>query len=157
WRSLTAWPSIEEIRTFEVEHADVVAPALKSGCLPRPPGTEDFQLTHLSVEVSSAVHGYDANRNVDPTVLAAALRNGIVLGSFTFAKFHEPRWHSSKDGVEAIEKSIEHLHRILDEPECRAVDCESLLEVLHAVKGRLLRAEELNLKFYFLGTDRSSE
>ena len=36
WRPLTAWPSSEEIRTFEVQHADVVAPALKSGYLPRP-------------------------------------------------------------------------------------------------------------------------
>lgn len=157
WRRLTAWPSLEEIRTFEDEHADVVAAALKSGCLPRPPGTEGFQLTHLSIQVSEDIEGFEPNRNVDPIVFADALKHGIVLGSFAFADFHEPRWHSAKDGVEAVEKSIGHLQLLLDEPECRAIDCESLLDVLHAVKDRLLRAEELNLKFYFLGTDRSAE
>jgi hypothetical protein len=157
WKSLTAWPSTEEIRTFEDAQADVVAPALESGYLPRPPGTEGFQLTHVSVEVSPETHGFEANRNVDPILLAAALRNGVAPGSFTLAQFHEPHWHSSRDGIEAIEKSIEYLHRIVGRAECRAMDCESLLEVLHAVKERLLRADELKLKFYFLGTDRSTE
>ena len=155
WRRLTTWPSSDEIRTFEDEHADVVAPALKSGYLPRPPGTEGFQLTHVSIQVSKETLGFEPNSDVDAVVLATALRNGIAPGSFAFAKFHEPRWNSPKDGVEAIEKSIDYLQRILNEPECRAMDCESLLRVLHVVRERLLQAEELNLKFYFLGTDRS--
>ena len=157
WKGMTAWPSIDEIRQFELEHADVVAPVLKSGYLPRPPGTEGFRLTHVSVEVSPDIHGFDANRDVDPIALAGVLSNGIVPGSFATAGFHEPRWHSPREGIEAIEKSIDHLHFILDKGECEAMDCESFLEVLNTVKERLLRAGELNLKFYLPGADRSGE
>lgn len=157
WRRLATMPSPEQIQAFEAEHADVVAPALKSGYLPRPDGSETFQLTHVSIQVSGESHGFEPNRDIDPEVFAAVLSNGLGPNSFASAKFHKTRWHSPEDGVEAIEKSIDHLQRILPEPECQALDCKSFLEVLNAVKERLIRAGELDLKFYFLGTDRSED
>jgi len=38
-----------------MEHPDVVVPVLKSGYLPPPAGTEEFQLTHASVDMFQAI------------------------------------------------------------------------------------------------------
>jgi len=94
--------------------------------------------SHCEHQCHDAPNAGVRHTEIFDNTLCTVLRNGIGPGSFAFAEFHEPGWHSPKDGVEAIEKSIDHLQRILYEPECRAMDCESLLEVLPAVKERLL-------------------
>lgn len=155
WKPINAWPTSEEVRSFEGDHADVVARAEDTGYRPRPPGTEEFRLSHLSIRFSKDLSEFKSDDLIDPVVFANVLKHGVAPGSFTYANFHEPRWHSPKKGIDAIEKSIAYLHQISDEPECRKMDCDALLKVLSAVKDRLLLADVNGLKFYFLATEQT--
>lgn len=157
WQKISTWPSDGEIRAFENGFADVFQMARQAGYLPRPPGTANFQLTHASVATSEGRIGFDPNNNVDPVVLGAVLRNGFLPGPYTFAEFHDQRWHPPEDGIHAIDQAMERLQPMLNQPECQAMDCDSFVSVLRAVRDNLRRAGELNLKFCFLAADRSAE
>ncbi len=155
WKRISAWPTRDDVKSFEDGHADLVARAVDSGYRPRPPGTEDFQVSHLSIRVSKDLSDFNPNDGIDPAEFAKVLKHGIAPGSFAYAKFHKPRWHSPKEGIDGVEKSTTHLLQVSGQPECRKMDCEALLKVLHAVKAKLIRADELGLKFYFLATDQT--
>ncbi len=78
-------------------------------------------------------------------------RKALSLGSRQIERSNRPAL------IFSSRLPVDHLQQILNQPECQALDCKSFLDVLVAVKERLQRAEELDVKFYFLGTDQSEK
>lgn len=157
WKLLDSWPNAAVTQAFQAENADVVDSILAAGYLPRPPGTEGFQLTHASIQMSDNAQGFDPAKDVDPRHLAIVLKSGLHLGPYAFAPFHNPQWHLPAEGVQSVEAALEYLHLISGEAEGKSLDCESLIRTLQAVRKHLLRAEQLGLKFYLLAEDRTEK
>jgi hypothetical protein len=163
WRTFDHRPTTAEIKQFDASDEDSLKYLFVKGWLPRPPGEENFRASRLFIRVSPPIPGFEPNQGIDAARYAAIMlrtqghAGGRWLGELTFAPFHEPRWISPADGLEAVEGSIQFHESKME----RARDTEERLsfqrdlELLHTVQECLHTLQKHGRTFYLLAQDES--
>lgn len=156
WLALDGWPTVEQREQYRKEQARNLLPSLMSGYLPRPADKADFQVDHLSIQVSAKSEGFDPNDGIDHALLAHLLKYEVEytakphLNKFTFAPFHEPRWLDPDEGIAELHEYIEFLQRHGERIDVLPDRCDSMIETLQTAIQQLTSIRERGLKFHFL-------